>query len=76
MGESFLTCAERETLEETGLRVKGAKVIAVTNDVFDADSKHYITLFVRCMLEDADTQPQVSRQSRPVPPMPLFLKMR
>ncbi|KAI3319717.1 nudix domain-containing protein [Xylariaceae sp. AK1471] len=58
MGESFFTCAERETLEETGLRVKATKVVAVTNDVFDASSKHYVTMFVQCVMEDADAQPQ------------------
>ncbi len=60
MGESFFTCAERETLEETALRVKGVKVVAVTNDVFDAASKHYITIFVQCIMEDTDAQPHVS----------------
>ena len=61
MGESFFVCAERETLEETGLQVKGVKVVAVTNDVFDAASKHYITIFVQCTMEDAGAQPKVSR---------------
>ncbi|KAK5631708.1 hypothetical protein RRF57_007422 [Xylaria bambusicola] len=60
MGESFFACAERETLEETGLRVKGVKVVAVTNDVFDATSKHYITMFIQCTMEDAEAQPKVS----------------
>lgn len=60
MGESFFACAERETLEETGLRVKGVKVVAVTNDVFDAESKHYITIFVQCVMEDSEAKPQVS----------------
>ncbi|KAI1768106.1 NUDIX hydrolase domain-like protein [Hypoxylon sp. FL1150] len=59
MGESLLDCAERETLEETGLKVKGVKVIAVTNDVFDAGNKHYITIFVHCERENTDDQPQV-----------------
>ncbi|KAI1159824.1 NUDIX hydrolase domain-like protein [Nemania serpens] len=58
MGESFFACAERETLEETGLRVKGVKVVAVTNDVFDAESKHYITIFVQCVMEDSEAKPQ------------------
>ncbi|KAI6081080.1 NUDIX hydrolase domain-like protein [Hypoxylon rubiginosum] len=59
MGESLLYCAERETLEETGLKVKGIKVIAVTNDVFDAENKHYVTIFVQCEREDGSAQPQV-----------------
>ncbi|KAK1983935.1 NUDIX domain-containing protein [Colletotrichum cereale] len=56
-GESFFLCAERETLEETGLRVRGVKVAAVTNDVFGDLGKHYITIFVRCEMEDPDAEP-------------------
>ncbi|KAK2000700.1 NUDIX domain-containing protein [Colletotrichum falcatum] len=57
-GESFSECAERETLEETGLRVRAAgDVAAVTNDVFGDLGKHYITVFVRCEMEDADAVP-------------------
>ncbi|RWA13717.1 hypothetical protein EKO27_g1427 [Xylaria grammica] len=58
MGESLFACAERETLEETALRVKGAKIVAVTNDVFDAASKHYVTIFVQCVMEDAGAEPR------------------
>lgn len=59
-GESFFACAERETLEETGLKVRGVKVMSVTNDVFP-ENKHYITIFVLCeMLEDAE--PKVRRR--------------
>ncbi|KAI0910336.1 NUDIX hydrolase domain-like protein [Ustulina deusta] len=64
MGESFFTCAERETLEETALRVKGVKVVAVTNDVFDAASKHYITIFVQCIMEDTDAQPHTMEPNK------------
>ncbi|EFQ25764.1 NUDIX domain-containing protein [Colletotrichum graminicola] len=56
-GESFFTCAERETLEETGLRVRGTKVAGLTNDFFGDLGKHYITIFVRCELEDDKAEP-------------------
>ncbi|KAI0169874.1 NUDIX hydrolase domain-like protein [Hypoxylon sp. FL1284] len=59
MGESFINCAERETLEETGLKVKGVKIIATTNDVFDARDKHYITIFVQCRMANPGHQPQL-----------------
>jgi ADP-ribose pyrophosphatase YjhB (NUDIX family) len=59
-GEEFFTCAERETLEETGLRVKAVRLAAVTNSVFVEDHKHYITLFVLCEMLDAEATPQVS----------------
>ncbi|KAF4982600.1 hypothetical protein FZEAL_1832 [Fusarium zealandicum] len=58
-GESILTCAEREVLEETGLKVRGVKVVAVTNDVFHKEGKHYITLFTSCEMEDENAQPEV-----------------
>ncbi|TGJ83269.1 hypothetical protein E0Z10_g5489 [Xylaria hypoxylon] len=64
MGESFFTCAERETLEETALRVKGVKIVAVTNDVFDAALKHYATIFVQCVLEDADAEPRTMEPNK------------
>ncbi|KAH9894492.1 nudix domain-containing protein [Xylariomycetidae sp. FL2044] len=59
MGESFFTCAERETLEETGLQVQGRRVLAVTNDVFHAESKHYITIFVLCQRLSEVAKPEV-----------------
>ncbi|KAM0563085.1 hypothetical protein ACHAPJ_001931 [Fusarium lateritium] len=62
-GESFLECAARETLEETGLKVRPIKVVAVTNDVFEEVHKHYITIFVRCEMVDENAEPQVSTQS-------------
>ncbi|KAH6609456.1 nudix domain-containing [Trichoderma cornu-damae] len=57
-GEAIVACAERETEEETALVVKGAGVIAATNDVFEADKKHYITLFVKCVMTNPDAVPQ------------------
>ncbi|KAL3590675.1 hypothetical protein FPOAC2_12873 [Fusarium poae] len=58
-GESFLECAARETLEETGLQVRAVKVVAVTNDVFESEKKHYITIFVRCETVDENAEPQI-----------------
>ncbi|EXM03543.1 hypothetical protein FOIG_06332 [Fusarium odoratissimum NRRL 54006] len=58
-GESFLACAERETLEETGLKVKALQHVATTNDVFETEKKHYITIFVSCQLVNESDQPQV-----------------
>ncbi|KAK0732530.1 NUDIX hydrolase domain-like protein [Apiosordaria backusii] len=48
VGESWFDCAERETLEETGLVVKAKKLLAATNDIFEQEKKHYITLFILC----------------------------
>lgn len=57
----MLFCAEREVLEETGLKVRGVKIVSVTNDVFEDAGKHYITLFVRCEMVDQAAEPQVRR---------------
>ena len=46
-GESLLECAKREVLEETGLEVKNVAPFTFTNDIFEKEGKHYITLFVR-----------------------------
>lgn len=54
-----MDCAARETLEETGLHVKPTKIFAVTNDVFDVEMKHYITLFVHCEMVDPSAIPEV-----------------
>lgn len=51
-GESWEDCAKRETKEETNLNIKNIRFFAVTNDIFENESKHYITIF---MLADYDT---------------------
>lgn len=45
-GETPEACAIRETLEETGLRIESAAIVALTNDVFP-DGKHYVTLWMK-----------------------------
>ncbi|KJY91476.1 ADP-ribose pyrophosphatase [Vibrio neptunius] len=46
LGESIEECAKRETLEETGLSVDSFTKLGFTNDVFEKEGKHYVTLFV------------------------------
>lgn len=58
-GEDLFACAERETLEETGLKVRAVKVVAVTNDVFVEANKHYVSIFMKCERIDPQQQPQV-----------------
>lgn len=47
-GESILECAQREALEETGLKIMDVRTGPYTNDIFKDEGKHYITLFVTC----------------------------
>ncbi len=46
MGESIEACAKRETFEETGLVIESFKNLTFTNDIFEKEGKHYVTLFV------------------------------
>lgn len=45
-GESPEECAIREAKEETNLEIKVLNFVAVTNDVFEVENKHYITLWM------------------------------
>jgi 8-oxo-dGTP diphosphatase len=45
-GESWEECAKREVDEEVGLKLKNIRFFAATNDVFEAEDKHYITIFM------------------------------
>lgn len=47
-GESWEQTATREALEETGLAVTNIRFLAITNDIFEKENKHYITIWVEC----------------------------
>lgn len=51
-GESFEETASREVFEETGLKIKNIRFGAVTNDYFEEENKHYVTIW---MLSDWDS---------------------
>ena len=46
-GESPEDCAIREAEEETGIRIGDVRFVAITNDVFEANGKHYITIWMK-----------------------------
>lgn len=58
-GESLEQCATREVEEETGLKVKNARYLTATNDVMEADGKHYITVFMVCEREDESQEAEL-----------------
>ncbi|WP_052878369.1 nucleotide triphosphate diphosphatase NUDT15 [Vibrio coralliirubri] len=60
--ESIEECAKRETLEETGLVVSGFEKLSFTNDIFEKENKHYITLFV--VASDVSGEPQVTEPDK------------
>lgn len=45
-GESFEQTAIREVQEETGLSIENVRFGAVTNDHFESENKHYVTIWV------------------------------
>lgn len=45
--ESFEDCAIREVIEETGLVIKDPEFLSITNDVFEKENKHYVSIFMK-----------------------------
>lgn len=45
-GETPEECAVREAMEETGVEVGGVRFLAITNDLFDEEAKHYVTIWM------------------------------
>ena len=54
-GESFEECAAREVLEETGLEIKNSTFLVVTNDFFQKENKHYISIFMKADYPEGQT---------------------
>ena len=81
-GETFAECAIRETEEETGVHLSRVEFVAITNDVFTAEGKHYATVWMR---GEADTSKAAVRDAAEVAevawfppdalPAPLFLSL-
>ncbi len=46
LNETFAACARREVKEETGLVITKLMQGPYSNDIFTAEKKHYITIFV------------------------------
>ena len=82
MGESIESCARREVLEETGLKIGAVKKLGFTNDIFEAEEKHYVTLFVVASCDEGEAkvmEPDKCTQWRWCEfddlPQPLFLPL-
>lgn len=45
--ESFEDCVKRETKEEAGIEIKDIEFIWATNDIFEENEKHYVTIFMK-----------------------------
>jgi 8-oxo-dGTP diphosphatase len=53
-GESLEECAVRETLEETGVVIGDVRFLAVTNDLFLSEQRHYLTVWVEATYQSGD----------------------
>lgn len=53
-GESLEECARREVAEETGVTIRNIRFFAVTNDIFEAEEKHYVTIWMAAEYEGGD----------------------
>ena len=55
-GESIEECAFREVEEETGIKIKNVKVGPFTNDIFNEEDKHYITVYAIAEHDSGDPE--------------------
>ena len=53
-GESPEECARREAKEEVNVDVTDVRFRAITNDVFEAEGKHYITIWMQGTLKSGE----------------------
>jgi 8-oxo-dGTP diphosphatase len=44
-GEDPVECLRREALEEAGIQLGACSFVGITNDIFAAEDRHYVTLF-------------------------------
>jgi 8-oxo-dGTP diphosphatase len=61
-GEDIIACGLRELEEETGLCVAHPHIGPYTNDIFDSDGRHYITLYV--IADYAGGEPEVREPTK------------
>ena len=52
--ESIEACARREIFEETGVSITNLRYGPFTNDIFQKEGKHYVTLFVLADYESGE----------------------
>lgn len=80
--ETVIGCAVRELHEETGIDAELAsfRKLTFTNDIFRAEGRHYVTLYVECESWEGMPEPVIVEPDKcdgwtwfEAPPSPLFL---
>ncbi len=75
--------ARRETEEETGVTIDNMVFLGVTNDVFEKEQKHYITLWFDAAYQSGEAQVKAPKEEsevgwfhRDALPQPLFFPLQ
>lgn len=81
--EDILLCAKREVFEETNINIKNPKIHTITNDVFEKENKHYITIWVKASyssgeikIKEPDKFLQIKWVDKQKFPEPKFLPLK
>lgn len=82
-GESWIECARRETKEEAGINIKNIIFFSATNDIFEKEDKHYITIEMKAKLQSGIAKIMEPDKSTDIGwfkannlPKPLFLPVK
>ena len=82
-GETPEQCAIRETKEETGVDVVDPQFVAITNDIFESENKHYITIWIQVRYAGGEAMLTAPEESTEVGwydwdhlPQPLFIPLQ
>ncbi|HTK07424.1 MAG TPA: NUDIX domain-containing protein [Ktedonobacteraceae bacterium] len=61
-GESPEECAVREVEEETGVLIADVTFLTITNDLFEVEGKHYITLWMESRYVSGEARMNSARE--------------
>jgi len=82
-GETPEQCAARETKEETSVEIDNVKFRVITNDVFEEEHQHYITIWMEAKYASGEPGVQAPDEETDVGwftwdslPQPLFLSLQ
>jgi 8-oxo-dGTP diphosphatase len=80
--ESLEGCARRESKEESGCNIKNIEFLAITNDFFKKENKHYVTVFMKAdyksgnvAVREKDKASEIGWFKKDALPKPLFLPL-